>query len=306
VLPVGGRQVELRAAGCRALERIEDGNHPIVVMLRHGIELVVVAASTAKRQAEKDLAGGGDQVVELIEAVLLGVGRLIVPGSQAEEAAGDERLGAGIGKLIAGQLLEHETIERFVLVEGANHVVAITPDVRLDGVALVAIGFGVTHQVEPVPAPALAVGGPGEKIIDNAVEGLRCRGLQEGLLFGERRRQPGKVEVDTAKQGMRRAGGRRLPSPGFEPGEHEPIDGVAGPGRVLDVGDPRPLYGLIGPVLPVRRLDAGVVTCQVAGVVVGRLLGPGRGHKSQDDGGNDQQPIHEATPAKLANRWAIT
>ena len=58
----------------------------------------------------------------------------------------------------AGELLKNEAVERLVVVESADDVIAVAPDVRLGSVALVAIGLGIANEVEPVPRPPLAVG----------------------------------------------------------------------------------------------------------------------------------------------------
>ena len=80
----------------------------VVVLLRDRVDLVIVAAGAVDRQAEEDLAGGRDDVVEPVVAGLLAVGRLVVPDAQAVEAGGDERVGVAVGQLVAGELLADE------------------------------------------------------------------------------------------------------------------------------------------------------------------------------------------------------
>ena len=141
-------------------------------------------------------------------------------------------------QLVAGELLEQEPIERLVGVESADHVIAIPPGERFGGVALVAVGLGIPDQVEPVPRPAFAVGGAGEQVVDHFFDRIR-RPREVGekcfALVG-RWRQAGQVE-DTACEERPRLGCRRgRPALFFEPGQHESIDRVARPGRVLHPG----------------------------------------------------------------------
>src|SRR5437667_5958971 len=101
-----------------------------------------MAATAAERQSQEDLYGRAHHVVELIEAVLLRVGRLVVPGSEAIVARGDQRFGVGIRQFIAGQLFQEKSVERLVGIEGANHVVPVAPGVWFGAVTLIAVGLG--------------------------------------------------------------------------------------------------------------------------------------------------------------------
>ena len=92
---------------------------------------MVVAARAAERQAEKRLRGGAHDIVELIESIRLRIGRLVVPGAEPIEACGDQCLGIAVRQFVARQLLQNETIVGLVLIERADHVIAITPGMRL-------------------------------------------------------------------------------------------------------------------------------------------------------------------------------
>ena len=116
-----------------------------------------MAAGTIERHAEHRLANGGDDVVETIVAGLLGIDRFIIPDAQAIEARCDQRVGIAGEKLIACQLFAQEAVERLILIEGTDDVIAIAPDVRLRVVALVAVGLGIADEVEPMPGPLFAV-----------------------------------------------------------------------------------------------------------------------------------------------------
>src|SRR5205807_4835652 len=112
------------------------------------VELVVMAAGATQRQPKKDLRRRADDVVELIEAIFGGIGRLVVPRAKAVVTRGNQGFGTGIGQLIPGELFEEEAVVRLVIIEGANDVIAVAPDVGFGGVALVAVAVGVANQVE--------------------------------------------------------------------------------------------------------------------------------------------------------------
>ncbi len=122
-----------------------------------GFELVIVTTSAAQRHAHENQRGGVDHVVELIEAIFLRVGRLVVPRAQPREAQADQRVGVGVRQLVAGKLLQKKAVVRLVVVERLDDVIAVAPHARLGRVALIAGGLGIAHHVEPVPGPAFAV-----------------------------------------------------------------------------------------------------------------------------------------------------
>ena len=62
-----------------------------------------------------------------------------------------------LGEQVAGDVLGEEPVVGQVGVEGADDVVAVAPGVGDLVVELVAVRLGVADQIEPVPAPALAV-----------------------------------------------------------------------------------------------------------------------------------------------------
>ena len=63
----------------------------------------------------------------------------------------------GIRQEVAGQLLQREHVEGLVRVEGADHVVAISPDGpgRIVGVPA---GIGIAGEIEPQARPMFAIG----------------------------------------------------------------------------------------------------------------------------------------------------
>ena len=83
------------------------------------------------------------------------------------------------------KLLLHELREGRVLVEGADNVVAVGPGIEAKVIGLVAVALGKANDVEPVPAPALAVVWARQQPIDQPFVGVGGRVIDEGLdLFG--------------------------------------------------------------------------------------------------------------------------
>ena len=121
----------------------------------------------------------------------------------------------GGGQQVAGDLLADELVVRLVVVERVDDVVAIAPGVRVGEVPRRAGRLAVAGDVEPVPAPAFAERGRGEQPVDDLLEGVGRRVVDEGVDLLGRRRQAGQVERDPADQ--RRAGRRRRPASGPSP-----------------------------------------------------------------------------------------
>ena len=72
------------------MRAVEDAGEGVVVLLRDRVELVVVAAGTAEREAEERLAHGVDLVVHHVADDLLLVGVAAVPDAVREERRGDQ------------------------------------------------------------------------------------------------------------------------------------------------------------------------------------------------------------------------
>ncbi len=97
-------------------------------MLRERLKFVVVAAGAAERQPEEDLCRRAHHVIQLVEAVFLRIGRLIVPRSQAVVARSDPCLGRGVGEFVASELFEREAVKRHICVKRTDHVIPVSPD----------------------------------------------------------------------------------------------------------------------------------------------------------------------------------
>ena len=60
---------------------------------------------------------------------------------------------------ITRDLLAQEVIKRLSCVERVDDPVTVTPRVRPASIVLVAVAFGPSHYIQPVPRPSLTVGG---------------------------------------------------------------------------------------------------------------------------------------------------
>ena len=159
----------------------EEGLQAVEVALRNRIVLMIVAAGAAHGEAEENLADGAGKLVQDILAELrfeIGVG---LPGAHPQKAQSDEPVGpvraaalraVGRREFVAGQLLLDEVVVGLVLIEGADHVVAVSPCGRPFAVDREAVGFGEAREVEPVAGPTFAVPGIGEELVDHLLVGI--------------------------------------------------------------------------------------------------------------------------------------
>src|SRR5579884_2956395 len=94
--------------------------------------------------------------------------------AEKPEAGGEDRfvkpllrMPAGIRQQVAGQMFENELIVRHVGIKCSNDVITILIGVRDGIVELVSSCLGIAHEIEPMPAPALAEMRRVEQTIDN-------------------------------------------------------------------------------------------------------------------------------------------
>ena len=105
------------------------------------------------------------------------VGGLIIPDAEALVAGGGDGCGIGIGQFIPGNVLKNEAVIGLVLVKGIYHIVPVPPDFGLIAIALIPVGLGIAHQVEPVPAPFLPVVRRGKQAVGQLAEFVPTLGL---------------------------------------------------------------------------------------------------------------------------------
>ena len=271
----------------------EHGLHAVVVPGRNRVELVVVAAGAAQRQAEKRLP---DVMRHVIEEQLSGHPRhshaSVLPGTCAEKARRDDRVGILGEEFVPGNLFQHELVVRLVPVEAADHVVPIAPRVRQFEVVRVPRRVGVARDVEPVAAPPFAVPGRLQQALDEHLVGAVGIVGQERVDFLGRRRQTGQVKREASNQRAPVRPRRRLNAVLRELGKDEVVDGRADRVQIHSVpwgGDPAdwtkcPQIGLIE--VPFHGRAAGRIRRSFRDPVAKRpanglgqpVLFPARGH----------------------------
>ncbi len=192
-LPLAG---DLRIAVERPIRSINGGENrltTVVVMLRDRIELVIVAPCALDRHAAERV----ERVAQHFVAVEVAGDATIdfrfrdfdvaneVPRPGGDETQSDDRVGLSGIHDISGQLLADEAGVGFVVIESADHIVAVGPRVGSQLVFVVAAGVGVSDDVEPVPGPAFTVGRRGQQAVDEPFVGIRGRIFVERVnLFG--------------------------------------------------------------------------------------------------------------------------
>ena len=264
----------------------EDAAERVVVFAEDGVVLVIVAAGAGDGQAQETAGDGVDALVALVGAALNRLGLIPNPGSAAEEAGRLEVFGGGVlAHQVAGELHLDELAIGKIVVELLDDPVAVDPGAIERHVAAPArietanVVVAVAGDVEPVAAPALAVGRRCEETVDHLGEGLGGGVLFEGGDLGGGGRKAGEVEGGATDQGALVRHGSGLQTLLHKLGEDEAVDVGFGPGlgqgligRVLDDGDRGVLERDEGPPL------AHVVGDLFAGADGGGALGPGSAH----------------------------
>ena len=170
----GGAQ-SADAVAAEALSALEDGGEGVVVLMRDGIEFVLVAAGAAEREAHEGAAHDVDLLIDHIHAqlVLVRLGEDL--GTEIEETGGRDATLAYFDILglheIASKLLDHELIKGQIIIEGLHDVVAVTPRGAKRDVFIQTIRVRVTRHIQPVTAPLLAIGMRGQQAVDEIPEG---------------------------------------------------------------------------------------------------------------------------------------
>ena len=239
----------------------EDPVERVVVLVRDGVELVVVAARAADGKAQEGLAEIIDRIVD--DQVLGARFARREAARRREVSRGDDLLVAfGLrprGEQVAGDLLADELVEGFVRVERVDDVVPVFVHLRDRVVRVATRGVGVADDVQPVTAPALPIVRGGQQALDHRREGVRSRVLKEGLHLPGRRRQPDQVEGRPPQERppVRVPRVRELFL--LELREHEAVDRVPDPGFLPD-GRKRGVRGrVIAPELPpFDEIDGGL------------------------------------------------
>src|SRR5437773_3865467 len=132
--------------------RLENGPDLVILLLRDGIKHVVVAASTAKRDAKKSLSGMLDRFLE----PTLPTEQFEIPH---QESGGPKGVGILRAKLVRRQHFQDHPVIALILVQRLDDPIAPAPDVGLTVAHLIAPAgpVAVAPHIHPMPAPALTI-----------------------------------------------------------------------------------------------------------------------------------------------------
>ena len=138
--------------------RRERRKQAVIILVRNGIVLVLVAARAADREAEERGASGREHVVERVVARALDLvgGDLRGENARAEKAGGGEREGVVRREFVTGELPAEKLIEGQIGVERLDDEVAEVKRADAVVVVLEAGTLGEARDIKPVPRPAFA------------------------------------------------------------------------------------------------------------------------------------------------------
>ena len=138
---------------------------------------MVVTAGAGYSQAQKRLCRRVDL---LVDDVVLLLNRVTLCESHWSEREETSRDNAALvdgpclrrWKQVSRDLLPHELIEREIVVERIDNVVAIAPRIAERVILVDASGIGIPSHIQPVAPPALAVMGRAQQALDKSTERL--------------------------------------------------------------------------------------------------------------------------------------
>ena len=230
----------------------EDAVQAVVVARRDRIELVIVAARAGDSEAHE---AAGNDIDAVVDDVVLVAKKTTAEREEAHR--GERRFVVAERELVGGELLHEKLVERLVVVERADDVVAIRVGKRKAALGIaheVALRVGVARDIEPEAAPAFAVARRGEKTIHDTGVGIGRAVFEKCLHLGGRRREAGEIVGDATEEGARVGGWSRRKFFRGELCEDEGVDGILDFGfSIFDCGDRGLGDGLEGPVLAGAR-----------------------------------------------------
>ncbi len=179
---------------------VEEGEHRVIVLLRNGVILVVVALGALGGHGQDALSVGFGFIQNVLDAVFLGnyaafFGVLMVavkPGCQ-------HFFLVRIRQHVARQRPGHEFVVSEVFVEGVNQPVPPRP-LGADVVVLVAVRIGVARNVQPVQGHFFAVGRLLQHLIHDFGVSLLAIISQKLVLQFQRRHQARQVQRNALEQ----------------------------------------------------------------------------------------------------------
>ena len=165
----------------------EEGGEGIEILLRVGVELVVVTLGATHRRAHPDRRGVADTFGGVLGQVLLWLNAALGRHHpQPVVPRGDLVMLGAFRKQVPGQLLARETVVGNVPVERFDHVVAVRRNTDVL-IAVVTDRVGVTDDVQPVHRHPFAIMRRCEQPVDEVFIRLRILVGDERLHLLRRR-----------------------------------------------------------------------------------------------------------------------
>ena len=180
----------------------------VIILLADRIELVIVTARAMRRQALKGGHGRHHHVITVIIAGDQAVGFFnrqfdvanVVPRPGRNESQSDDSVRFIRKQNVTGQLFLDKPRVGLVLIEGANHVIAIRPGMRAGFVFVITVGVGEMYGIEPVPRPTLAVARGSEQTVHQLFVSLGAAINNEPFDLLGTGWQPGQIEGQPPNQ----------------------------------------------------------------------------------------------------------
>ena len=211
------------------IELVEEGEELVVLALRERVELVIVAAGAAQRQAHQDRCGRVYAIGHVFDAVLLGDDAALgIDDVVAVEAGRQSLVECRVRQQVARELLGHKLIERHPAVEGVDRPVSPPPHVPRR-VVVEAVRVGVTGRIEPVERHPFAITRRRQQPIDELLVSLG-RGIRKKLIhLANRRRDAGQIERDSTDEPLLLGRQRRREALTLKPCKDKGVDRIERP-----------------------------------------------------------------------------
>src|SRR5215469_4162313 len=178
------------------VEIVEERAQRVKIVLRGWVELVIVADGATHSKSHERGAERFRALSRYVYAQLFWNGATFIAADpQAHITARDQGIECLHRHQVAGDLLNGELIERLVHVEGADHVIAVWPDVAAV-VEMEAVGIGIASVVEPIPCALLAKSRARQQSINHLFVCIGRRVAYKCPILVWRRQQPRDIQGD--------------------------------------------------------------------------------------------------------------
>ena len=131
--------------------------YPVIIAGRDRVKLVIMALRTTQCRRKKSLAHVVNQVIQVNLASDRLRNHRCTPGASSQKSGSHNCLRIVGSQFITCNLLEHELVVRLVIVEGANHEITITPEIRKLVVIRKPCRVSIANNIQPVLAPTFPV-----------------------------------------------------------------------------------------------------------------------------------------------------